>query len=150
MQTLLTTIVTWLSLNFALPGVHDQPRIEFVSPEQMRASLHQAGERGHSASLRVGMPDRAPEVEAFYDDATRTIYLPAGWTGETPAEVSVLVHETVHHIQNVAGLRYACPEEREKAAYTAQSAWLALSDRTLADTFGLDPMTVLVRTNCMH
>jgi len=150
MQTLITTIVTWLSLNFALPGVHDQPRIELVSPDTMRAALQRAAGHGYSASLRTGVADRAPEVEAFYDDATRTIYLPAGWTGNSPVELSVLVHEVVHHVQNVAGLRYACPEEREQAAYAAQSEWLALSGRTLMGEFGLDPMTVLVRTHCMH
>lgn len=153
MQTVLTTIVTWLSLNFALPAVHELPRIELVPPEKMQAALQSAAERGRSASLRAGepsRPDRVPKVEAFYDDATQTIYLPAGWTGETPAELSVLVHEVVHHVQNVAGLKYACSEAREKPAYAAQKQWLARSGRSLMDEFGLDPMTVLVRTRCMH
>ena len=88
-------------------------------------------------------------VEAFYDDKTRTIFLPKGWTGRSPAELSVLVHEMVHHVQNVAGLTYACPEEREKIAYAAQRQWLALFGRDLMREFKIDPMTLLVRTNCM-
>jgi len=153
MQTLLTTIATWLSFNFALPAIYDHPRIEFVAPGAMYTELHKAAELGRSAPLRNGAsaaPDRTPEVEAFYNDATRTIYLPGGWTGKSPAELSVLVHEMVHHVQNVAGLKYACAEAREKPAYTAQKQWLALFGRTLEDEFGLDPMTVLVRTHCMH
>lgn len=139
MQILLTTIVTWLSFNFSVPAVYDHPRIEFLSPKAMQAVRHR----------RAELAARAPEVEALYDDATRTIYLAEGWTGRSPAELSVLVHEMVHHVQNVAGLKYACPEEREKPAYVAQGQWLALFGRKLMDEFELDPMTVLVRTNCM-
>lgn len=122
METVLTTIAAWLSLNFMLPPVYVLPRIAFAAPA---------------------------EVEAQYDDATRTIYLPEAWTGDSPAELSVLVHEMVHHVQNVAGLGYACPEEREKLAYAAQRQWLALVGRDLLQEFRLDPMTLLVRTNCM-
>jgi hypothetical protein len=102
-----------------------------------------------AARHRQAQLGTAPEVEAFYDDSARTIYLPKGWTGESPAELSVLVHEMVHHVQNMAGLTYACAEAREKLAYAAQRQWLALFGRDLLEDFKLDPMTLLVRTNCM-
>ena len=105
-----------------LPPVYDHPSVELVA---------------------------LAKVEAFYDDKTRTIFLPQGWTGRSPAELSLLVHEMVHHVQNVAGLTYACPEEREKIAYAAQRQWLALFGRDLMRDFKIDPMTLLVRTNCM-
>ena len=44
------------------------------------------------------------ETVAVYDDATRTIYLAEGWSGATRAELSVLVHEMVHHLQSRAQL----------------------------------------------
>jgi hypothetical protein len=88
------------------------------------------------------------EIAALYEDASRTIYLPEGWTGRTPSEVSVLVHEMVHHLQNLGGLRYACAEAREKPAYLAQQKWLALSGRDLFEEFDMDPMTLIVRTAC--
>jgi hypothetical protein len=122
MEADLTTIGVWLTFNLMLPAVHEAPRIEFRP---------------------------LAKVEAYYDDATRTIYLPQGWTGRSPAELSLLVHEMVHHVQNVAGLKYACPEEREKIAYAAQRQWLALFGRDLMHEFKIDPMTLLVRTNCM-
>jgi hypothetical protein len=90
------------------------------------------------------------DVEAIYDDVSRTVYLAENWTGATPAEVSVLVHELVHHLQNVGGLKYDCVEAREKPAYRAQSRWLELFGKSLIEEFGLDPMTVLVRTNCIQ
>ena len=153
MQTMLATIVTWLSVNLGLPAIHELPSIEFVSPEMMQIARRRATELGEAPSLRTdkpAQPGRDPEVEAFYDDARQTIYLPKSWTSESPADLSVLVHEMVHHVQNVAGLKYPCPEAREKPAYAAQKKWLAQSGRDLMDEFDLDPMTVLVRTNCMH
>jgi len=37
------------------------------------------------------------------------MYLREGWSGATAAEISVLVHEMVHHLQHEARLGYACP-----------------------------------------
>jgi hypothetical protein len=86
---------------------------------------------------------------AVYSDATHTIYLPEGWTGGTPAELSVLVHELVHHVQNVGGLKYACPQEREKLAYMAQERWLGLFGHNLEADFELDAFSLLVKTRCL-
>jgi len=73
--------------------------------------------------LRNGSASDLPgagEVVAVYNDDAQTIYLAKGWTGATPAELSILVHEMVHHLQHVAGMRFACAEAREKLAYEAQ------------------------------
>ncbi|MBI4207898.1 MAG: hypothetical protein HY527_23000 [Betaproteobacteria bacterium] len=155
MQTVLTTVVTWLSINAGLPAIYDHPRIEFVSPAKMYAVRIGGHVSGHSpgsvaTAVHEGRSDEGHHVEALYDDRSRTIYLPEGWTDTTPTEISVLVHEMVHHLQNVAGLKYECPQAREKPAYVAQDKWLALFGRNLVDEFKLDPMTVLVRTNCMY
>jgi uncharacterized protein DUF6647 len=90
------------------------------------------------------------DIVALYGDVQRTIYLPEGWTGESPAELSILVHELVHHIQHVGRLTYACRAAREKIAYAAQNRWLQLFDRDLASEFGIDPFTLLVNTSCIH
>jgi hypothetical protein len=153
LQTLLTVLVTWLSINFGLPANHGLPQIETVTSARMAAvryrglvsdrSPNVAAEAGRSAPAEVGQ-----DVYAVYDDNRRTIYLQQGWTGSTPAEVSVLVHELVHHLQNVSGEKFGCPQERERLAYDAQRAWLALFNRTLEQEFEIDAMTVLVRTHC--
>lgn len=154
METLLTAIVIWLSVNAGLPAIHDYPRIEIVPPAKIAAirsggaATSVAGELSQAVS-QAAPPDQAQNVEAIYDDKSRTIYLPVGWKGTTPAEVSVLVHEMVHHLQNVGGLKYECPQAREKPAYAAQDGWLARSGRNLTDEFELDPMTILVLTKCM-
>jgi hypothetical protein len=141
--SVLDAALHWLAEEFGLPEVAELPRIAFAPPERLVA-LH-LGDASHAASAATG-----PEVVAVYVDAQRTIYLPQGWTGATPAETSVLIHELVHHVQNLAGLGYACPAEREKPAFAAQAAWLERHGSDLETAFGIDAMTLLVRTGCLH
>jgi hypothetical protein len=154
MQALLTVIVTWLSINFGLPAIYEHPRVAFVSAAAMsdlrtgRVASNEPAGVAAEAEL-VATLESGQDVHAFYDDRSETIYLPEGWTGTTPAEVSVLVHELVNNLQNVAGLRYDCPEAREKPAYRTQARWLELFGEDLAEEFEIDAMTILVRTNCM-
>ena len=92
---------------------------------------------------------RRSTLVALYDDATRTIYLAEGWTGATPRERSVLVHEMAHHVQNLAGPdATAAAAEREAEAYALQDRWLARSGETLETAFEIDALTLLVLTRC--
>ena len=144
MTILLTVLMTWLSSNFDLPAVDGHPEIRLVTQKEMVA-------------VRFGglVPNAASELSAegefvaLYEDRTRTILLSDRWTGESPAELSVLVHELVHHVQNHAKLTYPCPEAREAVAYAAQEKWLKLFGQNLATAFDLDPLTLKVRTSCM-
>jgi hypothetical protein len=123
-----------VALDAPLPPL---PEIVHAAPERMQALRH-----GHAA------PPATLDVVALYDDEARTILLPEGWAGGSPAEMSVLVHEMVHHLQNVSGRRYACPAEREAEAYSVQERWLALFGETLEGAFAIDPMTRLLLTRC--
>lgn len=149
MQTLLFVLVSWISVNFGLSTTADQPRVTFATPAEM-AELRQyrlASPARPELSVNTG---EGHPVHALYDDLGRTIYLSQDWTPTAAADVSILVHELVHHLQNAAGLEYDCPEAREKLAYQAQARWLSLFDQTLAGEFQIDPMTILVRTNCLQ
>lgn len=155
MQALLTVLVTWLSVNLGLPAIYEHPRIEIVPPARMAEVRYsrlgaRLPDRVAAEAGRLASPEVGHDVFAIYDDLSRTIYLPENWSGKTPAEISLLVHELVHHLQNVGGLKYDCAAAREKPAYRAQASWLELFGKNLADEFDLDPMTVLVRTNCTH
>ena len=97
----------------------------------------------------TGRADSGRETVAVYDSTERTIYLPEDWKGESPAEVSILVHEMVHHLQTLAGTKFECPQAREQLAYAAQQRWLGLFGHNLEDDFQLDPFTLLVTTRCM-
>ena len=148
MQALLTAIVVWLSASFDLPAIYESPRIEFVSAAQMTAQRYKSIFPAERADVTQG--DKAgSNTVALYNDDTKTIYLPDGWAGRTPAELSVLVHEMVHHLQNVAKLTHECPQQREKLAYKAQDKWLALFGTSLEREFEIDGFTLLGKTGCL-
>jgi hypothetical protein len=152
-DALLTAIVTWLSDNFDLPAVYDPPRIVPMSSAAMANLLYQRflGDKYDALSgpEHQGQSYQRRRVESLYSVAKKTIYLPPEWTGGTPAKLSMLVHEMVHHLQNVAHIDYACPQQREKLAYEAQEKWLTLSGLSLASEFGLDRTTIVLTTACM-
>ena len=149
-QALLTAMETWVSSQFDLPAIHEHPRIEFAPPAKI-ASLRFT-DLLSDPGAQVEPNNRASSAQhdtiAIYYDATRTIYLPEGWTGGTPAELSVLVHEVVHHFQNVLRLKHECPQEREKLAYIAQDRWLAQFGHSLEGDFHIDAFSLFVKTQC--
>ena len=153
MNALLTAIVLWLSATFDLPATYEHPKVEFVPAVEI-AFLHYGAftaekRREALAQYRSNISlDKRREVVAVYIDATKTIFLPEGWTGNSPAELSVLVHEMVHHLQNVARLKFECPQAREQLAYAAQERWLGLFGRNLLEDFEIDPLTLLMSTRC--
>jgi hypothetical protein len=132
----------WLHEELGFPLVATAPRIEFVQAGRMSGLRHRdtPGDRLVSSDA---------ETVAVYDDDTRTIYLPDTWTGEQSTEGSILVHETVHHLQNLSGQKFECPEAREEPAFAAQERWLRRFGGSLESDFGLDPFTVLARTLCL-
>ena len=90
------------------------------------------------------------EIVSLYNTESKTIFLRDGWTGKTPAELSILVHEMVHHLQNVGQLKFACPQEREELAYKAQDQWLGLLGHDLMHDFDMDAFTILVKSKCLR
>ena len=153
MNALLTAIVIWLAANFDLPVNYEHPSVEHV-PSTPMAALRYRGLASDHAPVPDPRNDAQPldpgsNVVALYDPKRNVIYLPDGWSGRTPAELSVLVHEMAHHLQNQAGLKFDCPGAQEKVAYAAQAQWLALFGKTLEDEFEIDGLSLLVRTNCL-
>lgn len=146
MDFLLTAIVVWLSANSSIPANFNHPHIEYASPAHMiDMRLHGT----HSAAQSTNVVGQIPDVVAVYDDERHTIFLPEGWTGTTPAELSVLVHEMVHHLQNVNGQKFECPAAREKPAYLAQDQWLKQFGHNLENDFSVDMFTIVVKSACM-
>ncbi|MFY9700197.1 MAG: DUF6647 family protein [Rhodoplanes sp.] len=154
MQALLTALITWLSANYALPANYDLPAVKFAAPMEIASIRYSAfgpqQSREAIAAYNALPADQRQSIVSIYEDTTKTIVLPVGWQGRTPAELSILVHEMVHHLQNLAGLTYACPQEREALAYEAQEKWLGLFGRSLASEFEIDGMALLVKTKCLY
>ena len=149
----LPAIEAWLSAEFDLPTIREHPLLRFVPAAKIAALRF----RGLLSPPGTGFAANDQQTAfaqgdtlALYDDATHTIYLPEDWKGGTPVELSLLVHEMVHHFQNVLGLKHECPQQREKLAYVAQDHWLGFFGHSLADDFGLDAFSLLVKTTCFY
>ncbi len=112
MNAFLSAIVTWLSINFGLPATYDHPDIVFVPAVQISEFVYaDAGKKNRQ------------DVIAGYNDVRRVILLPDSWDDKSPADLSVLVHQMVHHLQNLSEIEYDCPGAREEPAYAAQDRW---------------------------
>ena len=149
MEALLTAIVLWLSSNFDIPASFQHPQVEFASAEEIAALRYQGFTGGQIKDISTPGQPGATEIISIYNATQRTIYLPPDWKGGTPAELSVLVHEMVHHLQNAGQLKFECPQQREELAYRAQEKWLAMFGRSLMLDFELDPFSVLMKSKCM-
>jgi len=148
-EELLNDIVAWLSSNFDLPAIKDRPAIEFIS--RMELAKLRARDLASSQSF-IGNDGQVAqrEVVALYDNNTSTILLPDDWGGASPTDQSVLVHEMVHHLQNLGKLKFECPRAREKTAYLAQAKWLERFGLSLEKEFDVDMFTVLISSACMY
>lgn len=151
MEPLLAAIVLWLSANYGLPADMRHPRIEFVPSDQLAdlrlhpaRPAHAAPEGGRDTAVQPTQHD----IEGIYLDTAMTIYLPLGWNERSLKDVSVLVHEMVHHLQSFTTERYDCPQQREKLAYKAQEKWLQEHGKSLEGEFGLDPFSVFAKSLC--
>jgi len=158
-QLLLAAIANWLSKEFGLPVVDRFPEIKLISPGEIGALRYNSPvpPAPHEVARDPGLAQ--PQSSAYlptndtvavYIDGAEIIYLIEGWTGRTPADLSVLVHEMVHHFQYKLGLKHECPQDREKLAYAAQDRWLHLFGHSLESDFELDGFSVLVKTHCLH
>ncbi|ARQ00068.1 DUF6647 family protein [Pseudorhodoplanes sinuspersici] len=153
MDSLLAMIALWLSFNFGLPAISEPPKVEVVSAQEILFKRYRAFTPQAQQALlaTVGGNDtngKSRKAVAIYDEPTGTIFLTEGWNSKNPADLSVLVHEMVHHVQREGGLRYECPAAREELAYAAQDKWLNMFGRNLFDDFDLDAFTLRVSTSC--
>lgn len=139
MDVLIASLLSWLAQATDLTAVGPAPTVHFAT------SADQAAVRYGGLELHAGR-----DVVGLYVDETRTILLTEGWDAGDPADVSALVHELVHHLQNDSGVSYWCSGEREAQAYAVQAEWLAQFDMSLESEFGIDPMTLKLTTACFY
>jgi hypothetical protein len=150
---LLTAMVLWISSNFDLPPDYKHPNITFVPASEiqfLRSRAFTAAHQREILSLQSASAAQTGrrEAVAVYDDETDTIFLQDTWKGDSAADLSVLIHEMVHHLQSRGHIRYECGGAREAPAYAAQEKWLTLFGRSLESEFEIDPFTLKVSTMC--
>jgi hypothetical protein len=105
MEALLVAIATWLSANFELPANYDLPTVQFASRTEIASERYGVFQsRGRLENNTALTDEQSESIVSVYDDRKKRIMLPVEWQGRTPAELSILVHEMVHHLQNQAAL----------------------------------------------
>lgn len=149
-ENLLDEIATWLSSEFDLPAIKEGPTIEFASKPKLAAMRAGVGTPSASFTENGLLAESGQrQVVALYDSKSKTVLLPDDWTGTSAADQSILVHEMVHHVQNVGKLKFECPRAQEKVAYLAQDKWLQRFGMSLEKEFDVDMFTVLISSACM-
>ena len=138
MEALINVITLWLALTSGLPSAPEYPRVRHLPAEQFARIVPDAEVANGGEHALLGL----------YDSRSKTIVLRDDWDSRNPADVSVLVHELVHYLQDRASLSYECAGQREALAYDAQQRWLKLFGLDLQSAFQLDPLTLKVRRAC--
>lgn len=148
-RSLSEEVIVWVGANFDLPAKSDRPQIRFATQTEMMRIRIADRERSRGYVQEEPATENERNVVAIYDTSSRTIYLPETWRGKSPEDQSILVHEMVHHLQNLAGVKFECPAARERAAYLAQDKWLARFGKSLENEFDVDMFTVVISSACM-
>lgn len=100
----------WLDENSGLPRAEQLPTVRFSGPEAL----------GDVADPTMSIGSR---TRGIYEPKTQTITLITPWSASDPVDLSVLLHELVHHRQ--PGIHQECPSSQEPEAYRLQQKWLA-------------------------
>jgi len=146
----MTSVMRWISANSVLPSTTHFPDIEIIPMERIaihRRSLAGPGFREKSFGVAS---NGGGDILAFYDRGTKTIYLCDHWTGDTPVEMSILVHELVHHMQSMAEIQGHIGGGGERLAYALQDRWLRVHGTDLNTAFGIDRFSVTMLTEWLY
>ncbi len=130
---------TFLSMAIAIPALAAQvPDGTKLDPAFVRGLMNwveqKTGVRAPNHPAVIASREKFALVMKMngvrYADA-RAIYIPGmvildneAWAADEPKQVSLLLHELVHHVQLFAKRKYPCAEAKEYEAYTLQNQWL--------------------------
>jgi hypothetical protein len=117
MHALVSSLEDWLDARADWPRRKPPPRIRFVSQWQAEARQSATGNFQHG------------RLRGLYDPDHSEILLVRPWDPRNAQDVSVLLHELVHHRQ--APHHWYCPAAQEPQAYRLQDAWLADQGRSI-------------------
>ena len=129
----LLKLLDWIgeATDYPVTGLRDDlPAISFCRTGQTIAY------EGHDMIV-----DRS--LNAAYDALDKRIWLVLPWSAEDTRQVSILLHELVHHVQ-FQSRDWPCPQASEEEAYRLQHQWLA--EHGLAS--GFNWFVIWMRARC--
>jgi hypothetical protein len=126
------------------------PRLELPVPAELPVIVR----KDHCGLQAIAYPDApCPEagqgVLALYGPGV--MWLRDDWSANSLKDVSILLHELVHHMQHHAGVpETPCAAEAvEKPAYDVQFAFLEAAGVDPYETIGINALMLIFVTNCM-
>lgn len=124
---------------FVAPALADDalmPRVQYLTKEQIQAYMCPQG--------------NCLEVVAFYDKRSKTIVLRDTFDPTKEYDLSILLHEFVHHLQNLNRYqRSRCVGEEEDQAYSTQRAFLkSRGHQDTDEVMGIDMFTQKILSLC--
>ena len=130
MESLLVTLILWLSINAGI-NIDTLPKVEFL--------------KGTEIVHLYGKP-----ALALYAHKAKTIYLDERINLETGQGKSTLLHELVHHYQNISGKMagYECSHASERLAYEVQRDYLLSEGFELMPQ--LTPFNIAMKSICTY
>ena len=105
-------LMIWIGANTNYNVDVLEPKILFVTQDQLEQAYY-GGEKYEGVTLH-----------GFYDTKLNLIILPDTWDRTDPWNISVLLHETIHYLQDVNQMKYPCIEEMEKDTWPLQKQYL--------------------------
>lgn len=138
---LMRALMAWASVQTGLPVPERLPGVE---------------RRDRCAIQALANPESECRSEggavAIYDHRSQTVTLPVSWSATRLYDVSVLLHELVHHMQAVAGVTVetaACRgRDVEQPAYEAQMAFIEAAGVDPFAMMRIDALTLMLITAC--
>ncbi len=106
MEMLLIVLIQWL---------HTNTSMVIEQPPKVVVMTHKALQKKYNWTMH-----------AVYNRQEKVIYLSENIDIDTPIGASVVLHELVHHYQNISGLvdTFQCSQQSEKLAYETQRQYL--------------------------
>lgn len=138
MEKLMLGLMAFAAAHTGLPMADELPDVVQKPPERLWG---------------IFMPDAEydPEgrsVSGLYDHRSGTIYLPDQWAADDVRDVSILLHELVHHLQHEAGVTYQCRGAMEAPAYAAQFAFIEAAGKDPFELLEMNGLFLLMVTTC--
>ena len=112
MKEIITALMIWIGANSSLDTLIDIPQVIFLPQKQMESLYYSAG------NIKTGT------LHGFYNTKQDVVILPDTWDRREGWDLSVLLHEIVHYVQDMNRVTFKCLQEMEKDTWPLQQKYL--------------------------
>lgn len=139
MYYLMLSLMVWAASFTGLPVPDTMPTIHMTTNQKIFE---------HVRPNQEYKEDSGFTVRALYDHDTSTIWLNENWNPDNLVDLSIMLHELIHHMQYESGNEYECHAAMEKEAYAAQIAWVEAAGEDPWKLLNMNALFVFYVTTC--